>query len=328
MKKLFLVICLVFISTFSFAQDIKAITSDIADLKHKIEIMERDQINYQIEKDLLKETYSSNYQTINVVIAIVLGVFSIIGFLGLKSISSINKEYKNELENIRKMRFEFDNQIKESSKEQKQLKDRYTEITKINEEQTAKIKILEIQEKASNYISQRNYQRALSYLTIAYELNKKDTTILRLKAHCFWKTDQLANAISTYEELISADPTDTSAKVNILELYLLSDQIAKYEEKVKEYSIVFTEGNDLVERKIYFNVLAKYIKNETISVIINNYLEKLSNDEKKKRINWDFSDVKKYLSKKPQDLSNKQFVTFIELLEGEKTKSEYLSISS
>jgi hypothetical protein len=40
---------------------------------------------------LLRETYSSNYQTVNVVLALILGVFSIIGILGIRDIGQIRK---------------------------------------------------------------------------------------------------------------------------------------------------------------------------------------------------------------------------------------------
>src|SRR5437764_14025284 len=49
----------------------------------------RDQLNYQIERDLLKETYGSNLQTINLVLTIVLGAFAVIGYLGVRSIGTL-----------------------------------------------------------------------------------------------------------------------------------------------------------------------------------------------------------------------------------------------
>ena len=55
-------------------------------LEDQFKEIRRDELNYQIEKDLLKETYSSNLQTLNLVLTIVLGLFSIIGFLGIRDI--------------------------------------------------------------------------------------------------------------------------------------------------------------------------------------------------------------------------------------------------
>jgi hypothetical protein len=52
-------------------------------LERSVKEVRRDQLNYKIERDLLKETNSSNIQTINIVIAIVLSIFSVLGFLGV-----------------------------------------------------------------------------------------------------------------------------------------------------------------------------------------------------------------------------------------------------
>ena len=55
--------------------------NELKKLSDQVTEVRRDQLNYQIEKDLLKETYSSNMDTINIVIAIILAIFGIIGFL-------------------------------------------------------------------------------------------------------------------------------------------------------------------------------------------------------------------------------------------------------
>ena len=39
-------------------------------LENKVDEIKRDQLNYRIEKDLLKETYTTNYNSINSVISI------------------------------------------------------------------------------------------------------------------------------------------------------------------------------------------------------------------------------------------------------------------
>ena len=68
--------------------------------EHLIKTISGDRINYRIEKDLLKEAYSSNLQTINMVITFVLGVFAFLGYLGIRDISTIKKEYLLELSKL------------------------------------------------------------------------------------------------------------------------------------------------------------------------------------------------------------------------------------
>src|SRR5438876_10467 len=66
-------------------------------LEEQLSEIRRDQLNYRIEKDLLKETYSSNYQIVNGALAFFLTAASIIGFLGIRDINALKKDYMAEL---------------------------------------------------------------------------------------------------------------------------------------------------------------------------------------------------------------------------------------
>ena len=70
---------------------------DIRVTEFRLKRQENNEQNYKLEKDLLKETYSNNYERINIVITIILGVIGILGYLGIRDISSIKKEYEKEL---------------------------------------------------------------------------------------------------------------------------------------------------------------------------------------------------------------------------------------
>lgn len=99
--RIFLLILAV-ISSPSFAVDSTAVMEKrLADLERKVHIIDVGQINYKIEKDLLKETYSNNYERINTVITFVLGLIGVIGFVGIKDIGSIKKEYESELKSLK-----------------------------------------------------------------------------------------------------------------------------------------------------------------------------------------------------------------------------------
>ncbi len=324
MKVKLLSICLIILAYNSFSQDTDSIKGQVDDLRYTIEIMKRDQTNYIIEKELLKEIYTSNLQTVNIIITIVLGVFSMIGFMGIRSISAINKEYQSELKKFISIREQIENQIKETIKEQEKLTKKYNEIDRTNEEQTKKIKILEIQEKANVYLSHNNYQLALNYLNIAYELDSKNTSILRQKAYCLWKLNKLNLAIENYEDLLKNEPTDNDSKINILELYLISEQTKKYDEKYDEYKNVLDEREEQFELKLYFKIFRDYIDNANINEEIEKYYTTVQGDEKRKRINWDFDDVLKYLKKKQESDNTINFKNFIYFLNGKKTKLECL----
>ncbi|HEY1047976.1 MAG TPA: hypothetical protein VGF79_16160, partial [Bacteroidia bacterium] len=98
---------------FAFLQ-MNLFASDSISLNNRFDIIERNvkqietnQLNYKIEKDLLKETYSNNYERINLIITIVLALIAILGALGIKDINNIQKNYKLELERLNNLRDEF-----------------------------------------------------------------------------------------------------------------------------------------------------------------------------------------------------------------------------
>ena len=93
----------------------------LGDLEHKIQLIDTNQLNYQIEKDLLKETYSVNYERINIFIAIVLGIVAIFGFLGIRDISKIKTNYENELAVLRRVKEQFENKVNEFDVERKKI---------------------------------------------------------------------------------------------------------------------------------------------------------------------------------------------------------------
>lgn len=72
--------------------------SELNKLKNEITEIRRDQLNYKIEKELMKEIYQSNFKTINILITSVLGLFGFLGFFGLRDISSLQKKYQDELD--------------------------------------------------------------------------------------------------------------------------------------------------------------------------------------------------------------------------------------
>ena len=71
--------------------------NQVTQLENSVSEIRRDELNYKLEKDLLKETYSNNYERISLIITIVLGIIGLFGYSGLKDINSIRKEYTTAL---------------------------------------------------------------------------------------------------------------------------------------------------------------------------------------------------------------------------------------
>src|SRR6185436_8138681 len=97
-------------------------------LENDIREVRRDQLNYQIERDLLKDTFSSNYQTVNIILAIVLGLFTVIGFLGIRDIGTIRKDFLIELDKLGDLRKDFEGRMNLFETERKQTKEDHLAI--------------------------------------------------------------------------------------------------------------------------------------------------------------------------------------------------------
>jgi hypothetical protein len=66
---LLLIIILSNLIPISFAQTAsKDFANELGELKNEVDRIQNNQLNYKIEKDLLKETYSTQFQTINAII--------------------------------------------------------------------------------------------------------------------------------------------------------------------------------------------------------------------------------------------------------------------
>src|SRR5688572_24563921 len=62
--------------------------AELARLKEQLSEVRRDQLTYQIERDLLKEAYSSNLETVNLAITLGLALLAVLGFAGVRSIGA------------------------------------------------------------------------------------------------------------------------------------------------------------------------------------------------------------------------------------------------
>ena len=121
----------------------------IKQLEEQLKEVRRDELNYRIEKDLLKETYSNNYERINTIITIILGIIGILGYLGIRDINSIKKEYTSELAKLKQLQTEMTTKYQEFQTSKEKYDSELRDILKTNEEQNKKIKALELKEKIS-----------------------------------------------------------------------------------------------------------------------------------------------------------------------------------
>src|SRR5579863_6837006 len=278
----------------------------ISSLSNKMDEVKRDQNNYSIEKDLLKETNSNNFERINLTITAILGIFAFFTFFGIRDLNSIKKEYREELEKMRKLQAEIEAKSKEFDISKKKYDDEITDILKQNEEQNKKIKILEIKEKISSLFAAKQYVSALEYCAVALELSPNDLLLLYEKGKILSKLARFGEAIEAYEKVLSKDPSTSSTIGNITELYYFKNQIGKGEILIKNNPEVFVDKGKF-KLLDFFDLLKKYHKNDISGMkefakqIIDKKNPDLENSFRKDI--WDFTDAITFAQGEPDSES-------------------------
>lgn len=313
MKKLFLYFTILVINLSLFADDTIISATNINELNHRIDIIQRDQTNYQIEKDLLKEAYSTNFQTVNIIITLVLGVFSVIGFFGLKNINKLADEYQNKLEKLKKIHSDFEEQIQKTSSMQKEIKVENKKIEEINTEQNMKITLLELENEINMLITKRNYSKAIDQIEVALKIDPNKCSLLDLYGFCLFKLQMFEKGIAIFEKSLAQDNSDTMAILNLLEAYLISG-------KLQKFSDLNMRSEELLESDIrflpiykYLQLLYKYVCGKPIVKDAITFKKELSNNLFE-CFEWDYADVKKYLLSKSTTLNKTALVDFINFL--------------
>ena len=305
-------------------KDIVSILNRLDRIETNLVETRRDQLNYRIEKDLLKETFSSNYQTINIVLTIVLALFTVVGLLGIRDIGAIKKEYALELEKMNGLRKDFEIKVSKIGEEQEKVKTDYLEIIKTNEEQSRRIQVLELQEKISSLINTKNYQRALEYAILGLDLDPHNLILLYQKALVQGKLNDFEGAIITSTQALKEDPNDKVTITNLLEFYLLTKRIQDYDE-------LYSKNRSWVDQKhdsiltMYFDLLKSFQLGleKDVDKQVREFLQKLPN-EQKSYIAWVFEEVRMMLQVQPSSKAKTHLTTFINFISGSITKEQAL----
>ena len=321
MKQIVLIFLLFFTANLCYSKDsINTVNNDrqtFEKIQDDIKEIRRDQLNYKIEKDLLKETYSSNYATVQIIISLILGLFAILGYLGFKEINSLKKQYDSELTKIKELRYDFEAKRKELTESQEKVKVQLTSIDTLNEEQSRKIKILEIKEKASSWFSRKGYQRALDYIAIGLDIVQEDIELLMLRAMSLLKLRNYAEAIEAHKKVLTIEQANQGIIRNLAELYLLVGQIDNYNNIVKDKSELFKSDSDSL--LTYLEAFKLYLENKftDLKKIISNFVDKQDPAINKNHLDtWGLEEFYDVLNSKPNSPEKTLLVNFANYLKG------------
>jgi tetratricopeptide (TPR) repeat protein len=202
----------------------------------------RDQLNYKIERDLLKNAYTSSFQTINVVLTMILGAFAVLGYLGLRGLGTLRGEFQRELEQFRTARSELDRQLATMQRDQSEAKATVDRLSTESQERDRRLRALEIREKAASQMSAGAFGAALDYLAVGLEFLPGDMTMMRQRASCLAMLGRGSEAVAALEAALQKDPSDATSITDLAEYYLLNGQVAEHNRLVGGH-------RDVIERR-------------------------------------------------------------------------------
>lgn len=276
------------------------IQDSIQTLKEKIEAVEYDlniiksnRQNYQIEKNLLKEAYSSNLERINIVVTIVLGLFGILGFLGIRDINNIKQKYETELEKLRSIKTEFESKSKEFNDQKEKFNNEIKTLIEENENQSRRIKLIELKEKITTHLDKGSLYRALEYCNAALEFDPEDTEVLMNKGRILCRQNELEGSINSFKKFLEIEPDNPIGVTNLAEAYLFNNQI-------EETNNIVSNHKELFQKKKKDNLLEvfkaiEYYHNKDVEKLLQiakNLIDHTNLKTNKRQITgWDFSEA-------------------------------------
>lgn len=322
-------------------QKIIAIQSDLINLKDEIKEnqsdlnkVRNDQVNYKIEKDLLKEVYSSSISTVNTVVSVVFALITLLiallGYLGLRNIRVIQAEYKKELENVKAVKNSFDYELNNFKSKQVEFDSEFERISKTNEDQNQRLKTLELIEKISNLVQGKHYDWAQRHISIALDSDPDNPYLLRYKAECHGKMGEFHALVESNKKLLDLESNDSSklaTAMNLLEGYAITNQRNDFNSLYSLYkdSIIKDENGGV---NAYLKSLMSISLGNIADAIkeLKKYSDQDVNAQPRKHLGeWSFDEVSIYLNNLTDEKSKNLMFTAIRFFKGELNTEEFIN---
>jgi tetratricopeptide (TPR) repeat protein len=291
------------------AQDLQQLSDRVAEIR-------RDQLNYQVERDLLKEAYASNLQTVQLVLTMILGAFTILGYLGLRSIGALRSQFQSELDQMRVLKSALETQLRDVQVEQSRTDVQMAVLAKENADQDRRLRGLEMRERAAKLFAEGNYSLALEYVIVGLEISPNDANMLSLKATCLSALGRITEAISVHKEILRVMPDDGFAIVNLLEALLLAGRHDEFEELMSTRTDVVKSHSRLLG---WFFSALKLLLSKDLSGLTEHMLtlSSMISAEISRKMGWSFRDARVALASRSDLPGLHLFFTAMNVLEGQ-----------
>jgi tetratricopeptide (TPR) repeat protein len=280
------------------AHDFYELKRDIKKNTEDVEILRRDEINYHLEKEVLKETYETTLQKISFTATIVstaVGiVFAIFGYVGFRTVGKLKDDYLKELQEARTLKSSLEIEIDALRKKQEQAE---ADIANLSKAQGTKIELLEIVEKASNLFRNGQYSWAIEHLKAGLDIDSTYYPLLSLYASCEYRQGNFEAAIDIYKKIGKLPELEI---LNYAELLLLTNRINEYDEfYAKNREVVDkAHGGNLVQ---FFNVLREILLNkiDESKRIFQSYVSSCPVGASAKLGTWQFDEFQRIITALP-----------------------------
>lgn len=302
--------------------DVHQLKLDVNSAINDIEILRRDQINYRIEKDILKEAYSSNLQVIDKAITIALAVIGVFGYLGLRSIKELKFDYTKELDDLKKLKINFEVELQSFVNKQKEFEIKIVDLAATNEKQDNRLKVLELTEKVGELIRNKQWKWALQYIPVGLEIDPNNIPLLTQKSFCHGQMGEFTSAIDACKKIIELEPKNSQTKANLLEYLAISGQkiefensYATYKAEIDQFASQFVNGS-LID---YFKILLSLVTGDLKTSISNldAFMKQYPVVGTRKHFeNWSFDEVHNSALKFPPGSQKDLLVTTVQYFNG------------
>jgi tetratricopeptide (TPR) repeat protein len=280
----------------------------------------------QSTKSLVKDTYSSWIQTVQVGIAIALGLITVVGvFVGIagwRNIAKLQSDQKAELKEIKKIK-------RKMRLDSKQITDEYEKIRQKNESQDERLDqfgaILDIW----LLMRQGDSARALKFAERAVTRYPRSATIWYRKGLLHSALLQYEEALKAYKQALDIDPKREFALVNLLETTCFLNRKNLYQDLLQRFRHEIDEFDQEQHGLFcpYLEILKACMDGDVSAMraLIRSTLQNRRSGHVAGPIEWDFGDLQVFFATKPASPQQDLLLSFVEVIQGSKPTEELLT---
>jgi tetratricopeptide (TPR) repeat protein len=280
----------------------------------------------QSTRGLIKDTYSSWIQTVQFVIALFLGLVTVLvaiaGVAGWRNISKLQSDHEAELKEIVKIK-------RKMRRDSKQITDEYERIRQKNESQDERLDQFGAILDMWLLMRQGDSARALKFAERAVTRYPRSATIWYRKGLLHSALRQHEEALTAYKQVLDIDPTHKIALANLLEATLFLNRTILYQDLLQRFRHEIEEFDQEQHGLFcqYLEILKAYMDGNFSAMreSMRSTLDNLGAGRVLVPIEWYFGDLQTFLTTKSSSLEKDLLLSFVEVIQGSKPAEDLLA---